>query len=97
MTFSFGRREPEGGRRRLLLHTVRRAAIIFLLGLGINWLSVLLFHRAHVRIPGVLQRIAVSLRSIGTWQMPLSWAAQLVMSKAAKEHDCAVWQEWSTS
>ena len=59
MALSFGRREGEGGRRGLLLHTLRRAGIIFLLGFGINWLSVLLFHRAHVRIPGVLQRIAV--------------------------------------
>ncbi len=59
MAFSFGRREAQGARRTLLLHTLRRAAIIFLFGFGINWLSVLLFHRQHVRIPGVLQRIAV--------------------------------------
>jgi len=59
MALSFGKREAEGGKRKLLVHTLRRASIIFLLGFGINWLSVLLFHRAHVRIPGVLQRIAV--------------------------------------
>lgn len=59
MAFSYGRRETEDGRRSLLAHTVRRAAIIFGIGLAINFLSVLLFHRAHVRIPGVLQRIAV--------------------------------------
>ena len=59
MAYSFGRRQIEGGRRALLLHTLRRAAIIFGIGLAINFLSVLLFHRAHVRIPGVLQRIAV--------------------------------------
>ncbi len=59
IAFSFGRRQAAGGKRELLLHTARRAAIIFLLGFGINWLSVLLFHRAQVRIPGVLQRIAV--------------------------------------
>jgi predicted acyltransferase len=59
MAFSFGRRAAEGGRRKLLLHTLRRAVGIFLIGFGINWLSVLLFHRSQVRIPGVLQRIAV--------------------------------------
>jgi predicted acyltransferase len=57
MAFSFGKRRREGD--RLLLHTFRRAAVVFLLGFGLNWLSVLLFHREHVRIPGVLQRIAV--------------------------------------
>jgi predicted acyltransferase len=59
MAFSYGRRETEDGRRSLVLHTFRRAAIIFGIGLAINFLSVLLFHRAHIRIPGVLQRIAV--------------------------------------
>jgi predicted acyltransferase len=60
MAFSFGRRMAKGkGRRALLLHTFWRAAVIFLLGFGLNWLSVILFHREHVRIPGVLQRIAV--------------------------------------
>jgi predicted acyltransferase len=60
MAFSFGRRETETpGRGRLILHTLRRAGVIFLIGLAINALSIPLFHRAHLRIPGVLQRIAV--------------------------------------
>jgi len=60
MAFSFGRRREEGGSRgRLILHTLRRAAIIFGLGLGLNVLSVFLFHRTYLRIPGVLQRIGV--------------------------------------
>ncbi|HSP93656.1 MAG TPA: heparan-alpha-glucosaminide N-acetyltransferase domain-containing protein [Thermoanaerobaculia bacterium] len=60
MAFSFSRRLSEGGdRRALLLHTLRRAAVIFGLGLGLNILSFFLFHRAQVRIPGVLQRIGV--------------------------------------
>ena len=60
MAFSFGRRGAEApGRGRLVLHTLRRAAVIFAIGLGINALSIPLFHRAHLRIPGVLQRIAV--------------------------------------
>jgi predicted acyltransferase len=60
MAFSFSRRLSEGGdRRALLLHTLRRAAVIFGLGLGLNILSFFLFHRAQVRIPGVFQRIGV--------------------------------------
>ena len=60
MAFSFSRRAAEAGDRRLLfLHTLRRAAIIFFLGLGLNTLSFFLFHRTQVRIPGVLQRIGV--------------------------------------
>jgi predicted acyltransferase len=60
MAFSFGRREAEGGGRTgLALHALRRAAVIFGLGLALNVLSFFLFHRAQVRIPGVLQRIGV--------------------------------------
>jgi len=60
MAFSFSRRLAEGGdRNKLLLHTLRRAVIIFGLGLALNTLSFFLFHRAQVRIPGVLQRIGV--------------------------------------
>ena len=60
MAFSFGRRMAQTpGRGQLVSHTLRRAAVIFAVGLGINALSIPLFHRAHLRIPGVLQRIAV--------------------------------------
>lgn len=59
MAFSFGKRKADGGSRGLWLHTVRRAAIIFGIGLALNVLSFFLFHRQHVRIPGVLQRIGV--------------------------------------
>lgn len=58
MTLSTARRVERGeDRGQLLLHTLRRAVIIFLLGFllgpfpNINW--------ATIRIPGVLQRIAV--------------------------------------
>jgi predicted acyltransferase len=60
MAFSFGRRTEESSSRGpLVLHALRRAGVIFVIGLGINALSIPLFHRAHLRIPGVLQRIAV--------------------------------------
>jgi predicted acyltransferase len=56
MAFSFSKRKAEGG---LLWHTLRRSTIIFGIGLALNVLSFFLFHRQHVRIPGVLQRIGV--------------------------------------
>lgn len=60
MALSFaGRRAKGEGRTALLLHTLRRSAIIFGIGLALNVLSYFLFHREHVRIPGVLQRIGV--------------------------------------
>ncbi len=58
MTLSFARRRAEGADRgRLLAHTARRAATIFAIGLLLNLIPK--FDFAHVRIPGVLQRIAV--------------------------------------
>jgi predicted acyltransferase len=58
MTLSFSRRKEQGADRgRLLLHTTRRAATIFLLGLLLNLIPN--FDFAHVRIPGVLQRIGI--------------------------------------
>ena len=60
MAVSFARRRAQGAsRREFFLHSVRRAAIIFGLGLALNVLSFFVFHREHLRIPGVLQRIGV--------------------------------------
>lgn len=60
MAFSYSRRIAQGrSRQDLLLHTLWRAWVIFFLGLGLNFLSFLLFRREHMRIPGVLQRIGV--------------------------------------
>lgn len=60
MAFSFAARgSGTEGKRVLLLHTLRRGATIFFIGLGLNVLSFFLFHRKVVRIPGVLQRIGV--------------------------------------
>jgi len=58
MTFSFGRRSELGvSRLRLLRHVVRRTLILFALGMLLNlyWH----FDFTTVRIPGVLQRIAL--------------------------------------
>ncbi len=66
MAFSFTARVGRGARRGdLLRHTVERAAAIFTIGLALNTLSYFLFHKAHLRIPGVLQRIAVCYLAAG--------------------------------
>lgn len=58
MTLSFARRVDAGADRgKLLLHTARRAAAIVGLGLLLNLVPK--FDFAHLRIPGVLQRIGV--------------------------------------
>jgi predicted acyltransferase len=71
MTFSFARRVGEGADKgKLLLHVVRRAAIIFGLGLFLNGFPFGLigdreFALATIRIPGVLQRIAICYLIVG--------------------------------
>ena len=58
MTLSFAKRMERGDNRtRLLMHTVKRAAIIFGVGVLLNGFPF--YHLATIRIPGVLQRIAV--------------------------------------
>ena len=58
MTLSFARRVEQGAdRRQLYLHALRRGALIFGLGLLLNLIPQ--FDFAHVRIPGVLQRIGI--------------------------------------
>ncbi len=58
MTFSYARRVEEGADKgKLLLHTLRRAALIFALGLLLNGFPK--YDLATLRIPGVLQRIAL--------------------------------------
>ena len=59
LTLSFRTRIERGeSKRNLLLHTLRRSAIIFLIGLFLNGFP--LFHLATWRVAGVLQRIAVA-------------------------------------
>ena len=55
---AFGRRREEGGTQRdLHLKVIRRSLIIFALGLFLNGFPY--FRLATIRIPGVLQRIAI--------------------------------------
>ena len=62
LVFSFESRLQRGDSKGvLLLHTIRRAAIIFAIGLAMNYSLVLLAPSifTQVRIPGVLQRIGI--------------------------------------
>ncbi len=76
-TLSFAKRAEHGdNRRRLLLHTLRRAAIIFALGLILNGFPSLSL--ATWRIPGVLQRIAVCYLIAGTIYLFTTWRGQAI-------------------
>ncbi len=58
MTLSFAKRVEAGAdRRKLLLHSARRAVLIFVVALLMNGFPTFQYHT--LRIPGVLQRIAV--------------------------------------
>jgi predicted acyltransferase len=58
MTLSFARRVERGeDRRQLLIHALKRSGIIFLIGLLLYSFPKINF--ATIRIPGVLQRIAI--------------------------------------
>ena len=58
ITLAFGRRVEEGAPTRpLYIKTIKRSLIIFGLGLFLSGFPY--FHLAEIRIPGVLQRIAV--------------------------------------
>jgi len=58
IALAFGRRVEEGADKKpLYIKTVKRALIIFGLGLFLNGFPY--FHLSDIRIPGVLQRIAV--------------------------------------
>lgn len=61
MTYSFGKLIDAGAdRRTLLLKTAKRAALIFLVGLALHSFPWVGYDFASIRIPGVLQRIAIA-------------------------------------
>ncbi|MEP6995300.1 MAG: heparan-alpha-glucosaminide N-acetyltransferase domain-containing protein [Acidobacteriota bacterium] len=60
MAFSFARRREQGATAAARLgHMAVRAAILIGIGLLLNLAGFLAFHREHLRLPGVLQRIGV--------------------------------------
>lgn len=61
ITYSLGKASEQGSSRRdLLLKTAKRALSIFLVGLALHSFPWWGYDYAHLRIPGVLQRIAIA-------------------------------------
>ncbi|VXC29845.1 acyltransferase family protein [Massilia sp. 9I] len=78
MTLSLGRLAASGADRpRLLLKLAKRAALIFLIGFLLNLIPR--FDFEHVRIPGVLQRIALCTLLAAPVVVYLRWRTQLVV------------------
>ncbi len=83
MTLSFAKRVEQGAnKRQLLLHVFRRAVIIFGLGLFLAGFpfGLLFGHQfsfANIRIPGVLQRIAICYLIASAIFLWTSWRAQI--------------------
>ena len=74
--------------QRLLTHTLQRAATIFLLGLFLNLFP--LFQFSTVRIPGVLQRIAVCYLIAGVIFLYTSLRGQIVWTASLLLVYCAL-------
>jgi predicted acyltransferase len=84
IALSLGRRLAAGEeKRRLYLRIIRRSLILFALGLFLNAFPG--FGLSTLRIPGVLQRIAVCYLAASviflntTWKGRLAWAAGLLL------------------
>src|SRR5260221_6162608 len=76
MAFSLGRRASAGASRQaLVLGTVRRAVIVFAIGLALNFIPA--FDPATVRIPGVLQRIGLCIALAAPLVVFLDWRGQV--------------------
>jgi predicted acyltransferase len=76
MTLSFAKRMDRGANRnRLLLHAVRRSAIIYILGLLLAGFPY--FHLEHIRVVGVLPRIAVCYLVASALFLFTDWRGQL--------------------
>ncbi len=70
LTLSLGRRMAQGAPpRRLWLHLLRRSLIVFAFGLVVNGFPD--FHLGTLRLPGVLQRIALCYLLAGSLYLPL--------------------------
>ena len=80
ITLAFGRRRENGEESGLLLKVVKRAAIIFALGLFLNGFPY--FHLADIRIMGVLQRIAICYLVSAIIFLQSSWRTQAIIAGA---------------
>lgn len=82
MSISFRKLDP-AHKRPILLKLLKRAALIFLIGLLLNWFPFYRTHIADLRIFGVLQRIALSFLLAGVCIVLLQKSRPLVVSVAA--------------
>jgi predicted acyltransferase len=80
--FALARRR--GTPRRLRQHVLRRAVVLFLLGLLLNAIEAPPpLHLATFRIPGVLQRIALVFAAVAALTERSSWRTQAAIAAAA--------------
>src|SRR5690349_24764013 len=80
--FALARRR--GHPRRVRVHVVRRAAILFLLGLVLNAIETPPpLHLDSFRIPGVLQRIAIVYAAVAFITERAKWRTQVAVAAAA--------------
>ena len=76
MTLSFAKRVENGAdRNHLLLHVLKRSAVIYLLGFLLAGFPY--FHLAHIRFMGVLPRIAICYLVASVIFLFTSWRGQL--------------------
>ncbi|MGA7413656.1 MAG: heparan-alpha-glucosaminide N-acetyltransferase domain-containing protein [Bryobacteraceae bacterium] len=76
LTLSTAKRIEQGANReKLLMHVVRRSVLIFALGLFLAGFPY--FHLSHIRIPGVLPRIAVCYFVASLIFLYTKWRAQV--------------------
>src|SRR5438105_1936315 len=81
ITLAFARRVESGSNEReLLIKVIKRAAIIFALGLFLNGFPY--FNLAEIRIAGVLQRIAVCYLVASIIFIKTNWRTQAVIAGA---------------
>ena len=78
MTLSFAKRIEQGaGRGQLLIHVLRRSAIIYLLGLLLAGFPY--YHLDRIRVVGVLPRIAVCYLIASIVFLFTNWRAQIAV------------------
>ena len=79
MTFSFGKLLARGeSRGRIFRKAAKRAGIIFVLALVLESYPWVGYDYSHLRIPGVLQRIALSFLIASVFVLWAGWRARLL-------------------
>ena len=79
MALSFGKLLAKGENRRdLFWKSAKRAAILFGLGLVLHSYPWVGYDYGHLRIPGVLQRIALAFLAASAIELWLGWRGRLV-------------------